>query len=104
MDNKSSRVFLGPVLESAKWWWRWWSTIITGKNNPLRINAFFIFWWFGIIGSICIDWDHFFTSQFQRIRPFHVEILLLVWGLYFCYNSHLIRRLYKTVLRKHETS
>lgn len=57
---------------------------------------------YGLCGSVFVDFDHFFINQAQRVRPFHLEVFVLVWCVYICYNAYHTRLFYKLVLRKSE--
>lgn len=85
------------VLGSS--WRRFWDTIFFGPNYKGRKYTLFYILLFGLVGSVFMDWDHFFIREFNRIRPLHIEIWvisILLCG-YFCTSVH--RRIYNFMLR-----
>jgi len=98
MVNRTDRIFRRPILESTRSWkWRWWNTFYFGVHNKVRINPLPILFVYGMAG-VLIDLDHLVIQQIQRVRPFHVEYLIAMGIICFCYNTYAYRCVHKNSL------
>jgi len=78
--------------------WRWWC-MVTGRNNPLRINPLLVLLIFGLAG-VLLDLDHFIIQQLQMVRPLHLPYWFISGVFCIGYSAYLYRRVHKTGLKE----
>ena len=83
-------------VHSTSFWRRWWNTLVFGADYKGRKYTLLVLLFFGLCGSVFIDFDHFFIQQFQMVRPFHLPIWIISGIFCFSYYSYLYRRVYKS--------
>ena len=102
MNDRSNTTVHNGVPEQVyrtSFWRRFFRMLVFGKGDKIFIYQFPHILFYGLVGSLFMDFDHFFIRQLQMARPFHLPIWFGSIIFVGCYVTYIRGRVFHSSIR-----